>query len=276
MTALTNEYLLYDEDCPLCEWYTKQFIRFHFVRSDERISFNRAIMEKRFDFDEVRAKNEIALVSDNGDVYYGVDSLLHIFGKKYRWIERIGHFLPIYLLLKLLYKLVSFNRKVIAPADCSKANSCEPTYHVVWRIVFILIAGLLTNVIVGNFFHAHFLSELRIDFPFMDFSLFLAQLLFQGVFFLLFKQRNFLNYAGQIAIISLIGALALGVMNLGITFLGNSGYSTEMLAPAALGIVIGIMFLEHVRRVGVLHHIKWLTVTWFVFRLIIYPIVFVV
>lgn len=274
MTTATNQYLLYDEDCPLCEWYTTQFIRHRFLTSNERLSFNQAILENKFDFDTVRAKNEIALVSENGSTHYGVDSLLHILGKKFKWIERIGHFSPVYLVLKLLYKLISFNRKVIAPADCNAINSCEPTYNVGWRIVFIVFAGLITNFIVGNFFHTHFSEELRIDFPFMDLTLFIGQLLFQGIVFMLFKERNFLNYAGQIAAISLIGALLLGGMNWGIELLGNGGYNVDLLEGAALGIVIGIMFWEHLRRVKILHHTKWLSATWFIYRLFIYPIVF--
>lgn len=276
MNALGNEYLLYDEDCPLCEWYTKQFIRRKLLNSDERISFNQATKEKNFELDEERAKNEIALVTEGGEVFYGVDSLLHIFGRRYQWIERVGSFFPVYGFLKLLYKLISFNRKVIAPADCNALNACEPTFNVGWRLAFILLAGLITNAIVGRFFNTHFALEMRMHFPFLDFSLFVGQLLFQGLFFRLFKQGNFLNYAGQIAVISLIGAVLLGAMNLGLSVLYTNGFENGVLAPAALGIVLGIMFLEHVRRVRILHHTKWLTVTWLAYRLIIYPIVFVV
>ena len=89
-----------------------------------------------------------------------------------------------------------------------------------------------------------------------------------------FKQHDFLTYAGQIAVISIIGAVTLGVMQFGLGLMASWGFDVELLYNAGYGIVIGIMLLEHTRRIKILGHTKWLTVTWMLYRILIYPIVF--
>lgn len=270
-----TQYLLYDEDCSLCRWYTRQFIRFNFLKSDELISYNQVIREKSYALDEERAKNEIALVDkETKEVTYGINSLLSVLGNRWKLIEVIGAWKPVNFLLEMLYKLVSFNRKVIAPVDCNKSGLCVPTYNRFWRITFILMSAFLVNFIVGNFFQVALSDHIRTYFPFMDMLLFLGQILFQWGMFRLFKQHDFLTYAGQIAVISIIGAVTLGVMQFGLGLMASWGFDVELLYNAGYGIVIGIMLLEHTRRIKILGHTKWLTVTWMLYRILIYPIVF--
>ena len=270
-----KQYLLYDEDCGLCKWYTATFVKYGFLQKDARLPYHKGVEDQGFDFDIERAKNEIALVSrDSKNVFYGVDSLLHILGRRWKWVESVGHFLPIYLFLKMLYKLISLNRKVISPATCTTGCDCNPSMSTFWRITFIVLSGIITGVIVGNYFVSELGDYLRFHFAYLDMLFFIAQIGFQYLFFRLFKQKDFFTYAGHIAVISLIGAVALGIIQIGLHQLGSIGIDIALLQTAGYGMVLGIMLLEHARRVKLLGHTTWLTVTWMIFRLLIYPIAF--
>lgn len=271
-----NQYLLYDEDCRLCKWYTGTFVKYGFLQKDARMPYHQGINDQRFSFDEERARDEIALVSeDSQEVFYGIDSLLRVIGRKWSWAERIGRFLPVYLFLKLLYKLVSMNRKIISPTACSTGCECSPHRSVFWRITFIILSGLITSTIVNNYLSTVLGAYLRIHFAYLDLLFFIAQIGFQYLFFRLLHQKDFLTYAGNIAIISLIGVIALGIIHFGLNQLAFTGANVELLQTTGYGMVIGIMLLEHARRIKFGGYNKWLTVTWMVYRLMIYPIAFI-
>lgn len=268
-------YLLFDKDCPFCRWYSALFVRHGFLHRDERISYDAGVNLLGDRLNVARAKDEIALVGNEGEkVFYGIDSLLEVLGRKWKWIKRVGHFFPIYVLLSWLYSLISFNRKIMAPAKRKIDCDCAPSFSWFWRIVFILLGGLITNAIVGTYFQTNLSEFQRFHNDYLDLLFFFGQIGFQGLFFYAFNQKDFMTYAGHISVISLIGALALGVVGMVLPWMENLGFDVLMLQSSALGLVIGIMFLEHKRRVELIGVTPWLTVTWMFYRLLIYPIAF--
>jgi hypothetical protein len=74
--------------------------------------------------------------------------------------------------------------------------------------------------------------------------------------------------------IKLFGALLLGALGIGLLFIQKLGINISLLAPVSYGIVYMFMFLEHLKRVKLYQISAWLCVSWFVFRLAIYPLVF--
>ena len=138
---LKAQYLLYDENCPLCAWYTRLFVKYGFIASETRVSFQSAIESKRFSIDEERAKAEIALVTEGESTTYGVDSMLKVIGNRWSMVRAIGHFLPIYWMLQMLYRFISFNRKIIAPTVCKDQCACTPKFNAFWRVTFIVLGG---------------------------------------------------------------------------------------------------------------------------------------
>ena len=93
---LNEHYLLYDENCPLCNWYTRIFVKFGFINRESRLSYQKAIENEHFSFDRERAKSEIAYLSGNGDTLYGIDSMLKVIGRKWPIVHTIGHFFVVY------------------------------------------------------------------------------------------------------------------------------------------------------------------------------------
>lgn len=271
---LNAQYLLYDENCPLCNWYTRIFVKYGFISDGARISYQQAIREDQLSFDKERAKSEIALVTENDTTLYGVDSMLKVVGRKWDAISRIGHFFLVYWILQVMYRFISFNRKIIAPTTCSTECSCTPRFNPFWRIVFIAFCGLMTFLLVGDFFNSELTPYLRNShFPF-EFALFLGQLAFQTVAFKLLKQKDLFTYLGHVALISLLGALALGAVGVTLSILQFFGFELGLLAPFLFGVVVCLMFVEHMRRVKLLGLSSWLTISLIVFRVLIYPLVF--
>ena len=117
MKTLKNQTLLYDEDCPLCSLYTTGFIKANMLDENGKKAFVNLTEAEQEIIDLDRAKNEIALVNTlDKTVLYGMDSLLRILGHSFPWIEKLGHFKPVNYFLRKLYKLISYNRKVIIPS----------------------------------------------------------------------------------------------------------------------------------------------------------------
>jgi predicted DCC family thiol-disulfide oxidoreductase YuxK len=267
--------LIYDQDCPLCVWYTNLFIQLGILNPNERLPYFQAIQDKSLKFNHDLAQNKIAFVrSSNDEAVYGIDSLLAVLGSRWKWIEIVGNLPGINSLLKLLYLLISYNRKVIAPVNCDNAIACTPTKNWFWRITFIGLIALFLNFSVTHYFTVHLNSYFIGNHFYGDLLYFSFQFAFQGVFFYLLKQRNFYDYIGQIAFVSFLGALLLGFFDLGLLFLQSWGFETELLVGVCYGIVYMFMIIVHARRIKILGFSGWLTVSWIVYRLLLYPIAF--
>lgn len=270
-----NLTLLYDEDCPLCRWYTKLFVKYNLLPPNGRISYVIYANEHPNVVDSAIAQTKIACINqDTHEVKYGIDSLLLILGQRFRFIQLIGNFKPIHFLLQLLYLFISYNRKIIAPSPKKELNcSCEPAKSIFWRIIFIVIISLITHVNVTFYFH-HFLSNYLLENPMSDLILLISQIGFQWIAFLLFKEENSYDYLGHLAFTSFLGSLVLLFFGFGMQLLANIGIETNFLAIVCYGITFSFLFLEHKRRITLKEWTWKLSLSWILFRALIYPLIF--
>ena len=120
---MKNKILVYDDNCPLCTWYSGLFVKYGFLNADGRKPFS-TLDEKllaKIDFD--KSRNEIPLLDTSTyKVVYGIDALLEILDQKIPCIKATGNFGPLKWVLKKIYKLVSFNRKVIVAKKCGHVS----------------------------------------------------------------------------------------------------------------------------------------------------------
>lgn len=272
-----NISLLYDEDCPLCRWYTGKFVQYGFLAPQGRVSYTKHIRDFNGAVDHDLAQTKIACFNhDTKEVTYGIDSLLLVLSQRCKLIGTIGKFKPVNYFLQLLYLLVSYNRKIVAPGpkqtiDCS----CEPSRSVFWRFTFIALISWLTYLIVHWYFTT-FLASFLIENPVNDLVLLALQLLFQTSFFLLFRQKNLYDYLGHLAFTSFLGALVLLGFGLLVQTLGFIGIDTHFFAAICFGITVCFLFFEHKRRIQLKDWDFKLSLTWIVFRILIYPLVFLI
>jgi len=272
---MENISLLYDEDCPLCRWYTRLFVKYGLLDQSGRIPYIKYAALHPDEVDSTIAQTKIACVNhETNQILYGIDGLVLILGKRFKIIQILGNFKPINILLKLLYLFISYNRKVIAPSPKRSIEcTCEPTKSILWRIIFIVSLSFFTYLIVSWYFE-HFLAQHMLTNTPNDLILLLAQIGFQWGAFALFRQKNSYDYLGHLVFTSFLGALLLFLFGSGLQILNLFGIQTEFLAIVCYGVTILFMFLEHKRRIQLKAWTWKLTISWVVFRILIYPLVF--
>ena len=136
--------LIYDNECPLCVAYTGAFVKTGLLEKDGRKHFEEADAALLDKLDRSRCYNEIPLIEDTtGKIWYGIDALLEVMGEKVPLVKKAGSLPPVNWLLKKIYKLVSYNRKVIVASKAGNYD-CSPDFNIRYRVLFLL-AGLLLN-----------------------------------------------------------------------------------------------------------------------------------
>ena len=265
MKTLANQTLLYDEDCPLCSLYTKGFITAGMLDQNGKKPYCQLTEDEQIIVDVKRASNEIALVdTKNKTVIYGIDSLLKVIGHSFPWMEKIGTLKPAYILLQKLYKLISFNRKVIIP---SKINpkiklQCIPDFNIKYRWFYIAFATIVTTITL--FYFSEMISTLPKTNIARELLLAVGQMFFQSLFLFKKDHKTILNYLGNLMTVSLMGSILL----MPLLFLNSIITIPETLILVWFGVIVGLMFLEHFRRIKILELPNYLSITWVVYRLI--------
>lgn len=257
---MKNKLLIYDDNCPLCQWYSKQFVRFGFLPANGRVPFS-TLEEKyleRIDFE--RSRNEIPLLDiKTAEVIYGIDALLEILGSKIPFIKTIGKIRPVHWFLHKLYKFISYNRKVIVAVKCGPgAIDCTPDFNYFYRGLFMIFFLLLNTALLFPF-HKIILSPL----PFYHISIWQLQsahLLLVAMNCLLslrFSWQKMFDYLGQVNMLALLTNLFLIPLFAVIKLTG----AYPLLIIGWLSIVAIIIFKEYLRRMeysGVLQNHKWI------------------
>ncbi len=144
--------LLYDDNCPLCVAYTSAFVKTGMLDADKRISFSQ-INTADYAIDYNKARHEIPLVDfKNGEIKYGVDALAEILNQRFCFVKPILKIGFINLFFRKLYRVISYNRKIIVakPSTPKTCFDCSPDYSVRHRFYLALFTWLSTNFLLAN------------------------------------------------------------------------------------------------------------------------------
>lgn len=255
---MKNKVLIYDDHCPLCAWYSGLFVKYGFLPSDGRRPFSTLddCLLSKIDFN--KSRNEIPLLDlSTNEVAYGIDALLEILGQKIPFIKTVGNRAPLRWILRRLYKLISFNRKVIVASRCSPGSiDCTPDNDYLYRRVFMVV-GLLFNTIMLfplqavllsklSFYHLDILQLQTAHFVFVIINCTLASF---------FSKAKGYNYLGQVNILAMTATILLTPLMI----VSNFFYS-EWASLAWLLATTAVVSKEYIRRMefaGVLTTNKW-------------------
>jgi len=259
MKALKNHTLIYDNECPMCNIYSKGFIQSGMLDEKGREAFTEISVKTKELVDFNRAKNEIALVDYNTNkVIYGLDSLLLIIGNSFPLLEKIARTQPLYWFFKKLYSFVSYNRKQIIPsAKDHTEESCVPDFNLKYRLAYIAFVVIFSAYIL-SLFSAKLNIGLSHNFG-RELAVCLGQLLWQTLFLRMYLKDKIWDYLGNMMTVSLIGTLLL-IPALLTNF-------TAVFYFIYFGSVVLIMLLEHMRRCKILKLSYWPTFSWILFRM---------
>lgn len=269
MRTLANHTIIYDADCPLCVAYTGAFEKAGMLEEGGRVAYSKVGNELRSSIDMDRARNEIALVDKTKNtVIYGIDSLFKVIGHRFRLLGLLFRIRMFRNLMKEVYSFISYNRKVIIPAKPSTIEcACVPDLKVGYRWAYIGFTWLATAWILGlvtqNMYpilpEASFIRE---------FLVCGGQIVFQAAFVELIAREKTLDYLGNLMTVSFAGALALLPGLLLAIWVEESWFHILYFAA-----VVGLMLLEHIRRVSLLKLPWWITGAWALYRLIILALI---
>ncbi|PIF46556.1 uncharacterized protein DUF393 [Chryseobacterium sp. 52] len=259
MKTLHNHTLVYDNECPMCNIYSKGFTKCGMLDEKGREAFTGISGADKSLIDFNRAKNEIALIDHNrNEVVYGLDSLLLIIGNSFPVLEKTARMQPLYWFFKRLYSFVSYNRKQIIPsAKDNNQGACVPDFNLKYRIAYMVFVIIFSACILSMFsgklgfnLSHNFLRELGIC---------VGQILWQTVFLRLYLKDKIWNYLGNMMTVSLMGTLLL----IPALFTGF----TSVFYIIYFGIVVFVMFMEHLRRCKLLKLNYLPTISWILFRM---------
>ncbi|MGU3376472.1 hypothetical protein [Chryseobacterium sp. M5A1_1a] len=259
MKTLKNHTLIYDNECPMCTIYSKGFTKCGMLDGDGREAFTEISVRNKSLIDFDRAKNEIALVDhDKNEVAYGIDSLLLIIGNSFPLLEKMARIQPLYWLFKKLYSFVSYNRKQIIPSKKDNTEqSCVPDFNLKYRLGYMAFVAIFSAYIL-SLFSGKLGLNLAPNF-FREFAVCLGQILWQTIFLKAYLKDKIWDYLGNMMTVSLIGTLLL-IPALIMNF-------TPVFYLIYFGIVVFIMFLEHLRRCKILKLNYFPTISWILFRI---------
>lgn len=188
----TQKTILYDDNCPLCCWYTDAFVQTGLLTPAGRQSFTNTKLEYLEDrIDLARSKDEIPLLDGQGGAtLYGIDSLLFLLGQRWAWMPKIARFAPINWFLRRLYKLISYNRRVIVAKETpAGAFDCSPQFNYFYRYVYILLtllvgaSGLLAYGLTSGTLYLLGLTILFLLFPLLKIKEYPKRVNYLGVMF---------------------------------------------------------------------------------------------
>ncbi|EJL71522.1 DCC1-like thiol-disulfide oxidoreductase family protein [Chryseobacterium populi] len=267
MKTLNSHTLIYDNECPMCNIYSKGFIKCGMLDKNGREAFTELSVNNKTLIDFDRAKNEIALVDHNkNEVIYGLDSLLAIIGNSFPTLEKIARIKPLYWFFKKIYSFVSYNRKQIIPSGKEHTYaSCVPDFNLKYRLTYMIFVVLFSTYILSLFTVR---SGLNLQQGFLQELMVCVTLpVLQVVFLKSYLREKIWDYLGNMMTVSLIGSLLLIP-----ALLINLNPAFHMIY---FGVVVLIMFLEHIRRCKILKLNFLPAASWLVSGLITLSIIIV-
>jgi len=267
MKTLQNHTLIYDNECPMCNLYSKGFIKSGMLGENGREAFTELSLKNKNLIDFHRAKNEIALVDhEKNQVIYGLDSLLLIIGNSFPTLEKIARIQPFYWFFKKIYSFVSYNRKQIIPSAKDHSDeACVPDFNLKYRLTYIDFVVILSFYVL-SISSSKLGLNLNRNFG-REFVICLSQIVWQTLFLRRYLKVKLWDYLGNMMTVSLIGTLLL----IPALFLNLNPISSIIY----FGIVVFIMFLEHIRRCKILNLNFLPTVSWMIFRMTVLILVLI-
>ena len=264
MKTLENHVILYDAECPMCGLYSKAFVRMGMLSIEGRQTYQHMPKEICPLVDQQRAVNEIALVdTETGEVSYGIKSLFKVIGHAIPVFNPLFSFDPFIWIMTRVYAFISYNRRVIIPANDLKSHTMKPTFSLKFRLAYLVFTWLVSGLIFTGYIQL--ISPLgSIDFGLRGYFVIGLQMLVQGVLLGFFSPAKLWDYLGNMMTISLAGALLL----LPILLLKSITYISVNVAIFYIVLVGSLMLCEHIRRSRMLELTGVLTISWAVLGLV--------
>lgn len=251
--------IIYDSSCPMCQAYTKGFVKWGILAPEHRISFCELEPDQAQRYmDLTRSKHEIPLVDlSGGKTLYGIEALSYLLSQRLPFIQTFLSCKPIHWFCQKLYSFISYNRRVItATTSENKGIDCKPDFHLSYRLLFIFFGILIASLItwkLGSSTSAYSSSLSGYSMLLICGSGWLIQMI---AAISILKGQERIEYLGQLATLMLIGTW---VLLPGLWIDSLTHHSSILWISVSVLISSILMHTEHIRRLRYLHlSIYWL------------------
>lgn len=216
--------------------------------------------------DPIRFRNGMALMDTTGKkTLYGPEGVAHIFSSQYRFLEFLLRFKPLFNLFAFFYKLLAYNRYIIATPKSKFICDCLPDRNVSYRLSYIIIAvttSIILTALFGislkNFFTGLTATDAAAQMLLMAGSGWALQILVAAI---LLKEKA-LDYVGHLSSIMVVGLLILIPSML---FHALTGILTAWVPVVSVMLSSIVMLYLHMSRIKYLDLSQGWTVGWFFF-----------
>ena len=262
---IKNHKLLIDQHCPMCAAYGSTFTKLNMVDGNTIDPYQIIDEEHTQHIDMHRATNEIALHNtQTKETKYGLDAMFHIVSQGQQWIKDILYFPLLFIPLKYLYKLITYNRKVIVGGTSfhKGERACNPDRNLFYRSLFIGLSAWFTAVVLNSYFGLVG-QYFGFESPwYVEYFICFGQIAWQGIMIQFISPKNGWDYLGNMSAVSALGGVLLLPVLLLTSFVTLSGYALL----GIFGLVVGVMLMEHVRRCKSMQLGWWPTISWVLYR----------
>ena len=265
MKTLKNYVILYDAECPMCQLYTRGFTQSGMLDPSGRVPYQEMPPVVCTLVDRRRAANEIALVNpETGEVTYGIHSLFKVIANSFPVLRRLFSFPPFLWTMSKLYAFISYNRKVIIPPRSMAGGALSPTFRLRYRLLYLLFSCFTAGFVLTAF--APLLSGLLpVGGPGREYLVCAGQVLCQGLVVSILAPAKRWDYLGNMMTISVGGAVLLAPLVLAARWVPIG----PGVGAAYFTVVVGLMFVEHIRRTRLLGLGTTMTFTWTLYRVFV-------
>lgn len=138
--------LVYDGDCSLCRRFSRIADRRWLVGAAERRPYDAFEGEIATRLEAAGIRNELAVLDETtGELRSGYDGMVWLLrGGRLPWLASVLAFGPVRWFLGHDYRLIAYNRRLLAPPARRIACACDPDLHRGYRVAFLAVALLWT------------------------------------------------------------------------------------------------------------------------------------
>ncbi|WP_187263930.1 DCC1-like thiol-disulfide oxidoreductase family protein [Pontibacter beigongshangensis] len=262
---MQNKLIIYDGNCQVCVGLRDLMLRLRLVGEQECVAYQQLQPPLRQQVQAERFRNEMALIDTHGgDTLYGAEGVSFVFASKLKLLQPLFRFRPFFLLFRFLYKIIAFNRYLIAtPKKQTISCDCYPEAATKFRLVYIGFA-LLLSVCLTAFFGVSVHQALGVgpgagagQLLLMAGTGWVIQIVLAALFL---ERQQALDYVGHLGTIMVVGLL---VLVPAICFYFITGLLFYPLPVLSVLCSSGLMLYLHYHRVQHLGLSQRWTVQWF-------------
>lgn len=270
MEKLTNHKLLIDNNCPMCVAYSGVFVKLNALDKNGPVNYSTA-PEYLFNYINAdRARNEIALYNEETkEVTYGIHSMIRIISGRFPFLKSILTNPIILSILTIFYRFISYNRKVVIPVNSvhSEKRICNPGFNAKYRISFMVVLGLLSNIFLYLFLKEITFYQQAGGTYLEELTLLILQFVWHGVVIYAFGHKDKIyDYLGQLTVVLFVGGVLLIALK---TIFALFSVTNSFIWFGGLGVTALFMLIMLYRRCQKIGEPNHVILAWFTFRVFV-------